>query len=313
MSVQCSLAEKAFSISVVCDDKNAIHFYMVYHISGLFWELEVLFVASIPESLTPLNEFFLVICRLRLGLLKQDLAYRFRVSHSTVSRICITWIKFLFMKFKEVPHWPTRDSVNKLMPRCFREDYPTTRCIIDATEIFIQHLSSPIAQQLTFSSYKNHNTLKAIMVSLLLEWFVSWANCLGAVCPTRSLQYNVRSCTYLLEQGDSVMADRGFMIADLLAARGVDLNIPHEAATTTDRRRASRDKEKCIRLHHDNNIQLGALRSWWIQCTQKRSYLPLQPCNSGCWSGCGNASACQLPVQCEFWLKFGHQWNHEYC
>ena len=30
----------------------------------------------------------------------------------------------------------------------------------------------------------------------------------------------------LLEQGDSVMADRGFVIADLLASRGVDLNIP---------------------------------------------------------------------------------------
>lgn len=30
----------------------------------------------------------------------------------------------------------------------------------------------------------------------------------------------------LFEHGDSVMADRGFMIADLLAARGVDLNIP---------------------------------------------------------------------------------------
>ncbi len=306
MSVQCSLAEKAFSISVVCDDKNAIHFYMVYHISGLFWELEVLFVASIPESLTPLNEFFLVICRLRLGLLKQDLAYRFRVSHSTVSRICITWIKFLFMKFKEVPHWPTRDSVNKLMPRCFREDYPTTRCIIDATEIFIQHLSSPIAQHLTFSSYKKYSGITpsgvVCFVSKLFGGSVSDKE-LTIQCGTLDL----------LEQGDSVMADRGFMIADLLAARGVDLNIPHEAATTTDRRRASRDKEKCIRLHHDNNIQLGALRSWWIQCTQKRSYLPLQPCNSGCWSGCGNASACQLPVQCEFWLKFGHQWNHEYC
>ena len=30
----------------------------------------------------------------------------------------------------------------------------------------------------------------------------------------------------LLEPGDSVMADRGFTIADLLDARGVALNIP---------------------------------------------------------------------------------------
>ena len=30
----------------------------------------------------------------------------------------------------------------------------------------------------------------------------------------------------LLEPGDSVMADCGFTIADLLEARGVDLNIP---------------------------------------------------------------------------------------
>ena len=30
----------------------------------------------------------------------------------------------------------------------------------------------------------------------------------------------------LLEQGDSVMADCGFVIADQLASRGVELNIP---------------------------------------------------------------------------------------
>jgi hypothetical protein len=30
----------------------------------------------------------------------------------------------------------------------------------------------------------------------------------------------------LLEPGNSVMADRGFTIADLLGARGVDRNIP---------------------------------------------------------------------------------------
>ena len=41
--------------------------------------------------------------------------------------------------------------------------YPNLRCTIDATEIYIEQPSSPEAQQLTFSSYKNHNTLKALI------------------------------------------------------------------------------------------------------------------------------------------------------
>ena len=55
------------------------------------------------RALTHLNEFFLIMCRLRLGLLELDLAYRFQISQSTVSRICVTWINLLFVKFKEIP------------------------------------------------------------------------------------------------------------------------------------------------------------------------------------------------------------------
>ena len=46
------------------------------------------------------------------------------------------------------------------MPLILKELYPSTRCIIDATEIFIQKPRNPSAQQLTFSNYKNHNTFK---------------------------------------------------------------------------------------------------------------------------------------------------------
>ena len=44
------------------------------------------------RSLSPINEFFLVLCRLRCGLMECDLAYRFGISQPTVSRILITWI-----------------------------------------------------------------------------------------------------------------------------------------------------------------------------------------------------------------------------
>ena len=45
------------------------------------------------------------------------------------------------------------------MPSQFQVQYPNTRIITDATEVFI---SDPYAQKLTFSSYKNHNTAKAL-------------------------------------------------------------------------------------------------------------------------------------------------------
>ena len=106
--------------------------------------------------------FSLLYVGLRCNLLVADLAYRFQVSHSTISRIFTTWVNFLYDKFKEIAIWPSKSQVQSSMPTQFRQLYPNTRIIIDATEIFIQKPTEPSAQQLTFSSYKNHNTGKVL-------------------------------------------------------------------------------------------------------------------------------------------------------
>ena len=49
------------------------------------------------------------------------------------------------------------------MPKCFQELYSTTRVIIDATEVFVETPALPEFQQMTYSSYKNHNTYKALV------------------------------------------------------------------------------------------------------------------------------------------------------
>lgn len=216
-----------------------------------------------PRILSPLNEFFLVLCRLRCSLLVQDLAYRFGISHSTVCRIFITWINFLYFKFKEINIWPSRQQVNSFLPEVFKNFYPTTRCIIDATEIFIQTPSNPQAQQLTFSAYKNHNTLKGL-IAVTPSGTVSFVSQLyGGNTSDRELTERC-GLLDLLQPGDSVMADRGFTIADLLDSRGVRLNIPpmktrdqftHNELTTT-RRIAS------LRIHVERAI--GRIKSFKI-------------------------------------------------
>ena len=120
-------------------------------------------VLDSKRSLPPLEEFFLVMVRLRLGLFEQDLAYRFGVSQSTVCRIFTTWINFLYVQFQQISLWPPNKYVNSHMPKLFKQQYPITRVIIDATEIFIQQSALPEVKQLTFSNYKNHNTYKCLV------------------------------------------------------------------------------------------------------------------------------------------------------
>ena len=128
--------------------------------------------------LPPMEEFFLVLVRLRLGLLEDDLAYRFGVSQSTVSRIIITWINFLYLQLKQIPLWSPKALVMSYMPKEFKEKYPSTRVVIDATEVFIEQPALPEIQQLTYSNYKNHNTFKGLIGrrSYFCIRFISWVN-----------------------------------------------------------------------------------------------------------------------------------------
>ena len=244
-SCQTDCLVTAFRIEQIANDNKLVHFYtgfenyeklmICYKFLGpcvnqlSHWkkgvgERDLLETRGAPRLLTPLNEFFLVLCRMRLGLLEQDLAFRFGISQPTVSRICITWINAMYSKFKEVSIWPTRQQVDAKMPASFA-DYPTTRVVIDATEIFIEQPSSPVAQQQTFSSYKNHNTLK-VLIGITPSGAISFVSKLyGGSTSDRELTIQ-SGILELLEPGDSVMADKGFTIADLLSARGVSLNMP---------------------------------------------------------------------------------------
>ena len=82
------------------------------------------------------EEFILVLLRLKLGLMERHLADMFAVSVSTVSRIYITWVRFLALTLKDsLLRWPSKEEIKTHMPNSFSK-YPGARVIIDCTEFF---------------------------------------------------------------------------------------------------------------------------------------------------------------------------------
>ena len=253
-----------FSNETIKDDNAAIHFYTgfktyqmfkacydflgeaVHHLK--YWgrtpRVSVVETRGSSRSLSPMNESFMVLCRLRCGLLEMDLAYRFQVSQPTVSRVLITWVNFLYFKFKDLDLWPSKEQVQHFMPEIFKEYYPTTCCIIDATELFIQFPSYPQAQQLTFSSYKT-------LVCITSLGAISFVSKLHGSCISDRELFDKSGLLDKLDAGDSVMADWGFTIADLLDAKGVTLNIPPMKVTDqlSERELITTRRIAALRIH----------------------------------------------------------------
>lgn len=178
------------------------------------------------RKLTTENELFLVLVRLRLGLFEADLAHRFCITQSTVSRICTSWINFLYIRLCSLPLWAPREIIDSTMPAAFAEKYASTRVILDATEIKCEVPSSLSLQSSTYSSYKSSNTFKGLvgispngLVTFVSELFTGSIS--DRECVIRSGFLELK-----FDENDAVMADKGFLIQDLLTKKGVNLNMP---------------------------------------------------------------------------------------
>lgn len=121
--------------------------------------------------------------------------------------------------------WPSRADVNAKMPQEFKRLYPSTRVILDCTEIFVETPSSLLLQSQLYSTYKSNTTLKGL-VGIAPHGAVTFVSSLytGEISDKEITRCS--GILDLLENGDSVMADKGFDIEDLLRGRGACLNLP---------------------------------------------------------------------------------------
>ena len=136
------------------------------------------------------NQLFLTLVKLKLNLKLTDLAFRFGLSKSQISRYLTTWICFLY-HLKEISWIPTVCQVSGTLPTAFRAKFPNTYAIIDGSEIFIETPSDLHMQSSTWSQYKHHNTAKFWLPVLPMERYVIYHLCMLAAYRISNLLVHV--------------------------------------------------------------------------------------------------------------------------
>jgi hypothetical protein len=200
------------------------HFMLLFHILGP----AVNCLSYKCKSLPPKEQLFLTLMKIRQAKEDFELSLLFRVSESTVSNIVVTWINFLYFQLKDLDFWPSREVIDDHIPANFGASFGRTRVILDATEIPINKPSDVNAQSCTFSSYKNRNTLKA-MIGCTPRGVISYvSDAYGGSTSDRQIMERSVLLTdpSHFEKQDSIMADRGIMVQDLFAMHDVFVNTP---------------------------------------------------------------------------------------
>jgi len=234
---KCTQTDKlslTFSACKFANDSAAIHYY-----TGLENYEKFQFVLStlLPTAhylkyrwrrcsdLSTEDQFFLTCIKLRQHTANFELSRLFGISEFSVGNIFVTWVNFLDKQWHELDIWPNGDLVRYFMPSDFGRKFPSTRVILDGMECPIKKPACPLAQQTTFSTYKNRNTLKVVVGSSPGGVISHIPESYGGSASDRQLVER-SGLTKKCEAGDSIMADRGFNVQDMFATRDITVNIP---------------------------------------------------------------------------------------
>ena len=100
------------------------------------------------------NELPIVLLKLRLNLVLEDLSRCFEIGTGSVSCVVQRWLNVMYVWLKFLIVWPTRDVIRKNVPNSIKQHYSACVCAIDCSEIFINIPTNFKARAQTYSNYK---------------------------------------------------------------------------------------------------------------------------------------------------------------
>ena len=199
--------------------------------------------------LSTFQQFIMTLMKLRLNLFDQDIAYRFEVSQSTVSKNFRKWINAMCIRLKPLVKWPAREQLLKTMPLDFKLHFRKCVCIIDCFEVFCERLKDLKARAQTYSNYKHHNTVK-FLIGITPQGVISYVSKgWGGRVSDKHLTENCGILKLLLP-GDQVLADRGFNVQDSVGLYCAEITIPP----------FTKGKKQLSKLEIDSARQLSRVR-----------------------------------------------------
>ena len=165
-------------------DEERVKFYTGLTAMSVVMAVFDLISPALParKSISKFQQLLITFLRLRLNLSVQDLAYRFGVHASTVSRVFQTCVHVMFISMAFLVKWREREELKLTLPACFREKFSLCAVIIDCFEVCIDRPSCLLARAQTWSSYKHHNTAK-FLIGITPQGTVSFFSkgCIGQI------------------------------------------------------------------------------------------------------------------------------------
>ena len=210
------------------------------------------------REIEPIDQLWLFLTRVRLGLFERDLAHRFSVSVSTVSDVFITWANYLYIMLGSLPLWPSRDKIKQHLPDSFKGRYENVRGILDCTELKCELPKDYQKHSEMYSDYKSHDTFKGLICISPSGWITFVSQLYPGRISDKEIVEKSNFCQ-LIEMGDQYLADKGFEIHDLMALRGASLYIPPKRFSANDQFTQSQCFETMsianVRIHVERAIK----------------------------------------------------------